>query len=323
MHATGVIMTAIKGRGLRFMIWTLAIVAALALAGYAALQIAIARNGPAVLDTVDRITSRAANIERMETVRFGEHPAQKLVVLRQQGLAPDAMQPVVVFQHGGSWKNGDPEDYSFIGRSFAPHGFVAVVTGYRLGEDGKFPAMLEDGAAALAWIRTNIAALGGNPDHIVLMGHSAGAYNVGMLALDQRWLERENVPFGSVRGVVGLAGPYDFYPFDSESTQATFGEFDDPDATQPVNFSHADAPPFLLVHGEQDTTVRARNSHALLAHLKSTGVGAQLLTFSEMDHTVPLLRLASPWRRDGEMHEAIRQFIANPQTSVPVQGEMR
>lgn len=316
-------MFAIKSRGLRIMIWILAAIAALALAGFVALQIAIARNGPAVLDTVDRITASDPATKRHATVKFGPHPAQKLVVLHPQGIEANIALPVLVFQHGGSWKDGDPEDYGFVGRGFAPHGFVTIMAGYRLGEDGRFPAMLEDGAAALAWIRENIAQHGGDPDHIVLMGHSAGAYNVAMLALDHSWLEQHSVPPETVKGVIGLAGPYDFFPFDSESTRATFGQFAEPQATQPVNFAGKHAPPFLLIHGEQDTTVKPRNSHALAKRLKEAGVEAQLLTFSDMDHTAPLLQLASPWRRNAQLHEAIRQFIANPQTSVPVQGQSR
>lgn len=316
-------MFAIKNRGLRIMIWILATVAALALAGFVALQIAIARNGPAVLDTVDRITASSPGTMQHEAVQFGEHPAQKLVVLHHREVEAHAALPVLVFQHGGSWKDGDPEDYGFVGRSLAPHGFVTVMAGYRLGQEGRFPAMLEDGAAALAWIRRNIAQHGGDPDQIVLMGHSAGAYNVAMLALDHSWLEQQSVPPDTVKGVIGLAGPYDFFPFDSDSTRATFGQFAEPQATQPIHFVGDHAPPFLLIHGEQDTTVKPRNSRALAARLEAAGIEVRLLTFSDMDHTAPLLQLASPWRRKGEVHEVIRQFIANPQTSVPVQAQKR
>ncbi|XUU61464.1 alpha/beta hydrolase [Erythrobacter sp. HA6-11] len=305
------------------MIWILAALAVFGVAAFIALQVAIARNGPAVLDTVDRLTAGQNGTERLATVSYGSHPAQKLVVLREKGIASEAALPVLIFKHGGSWKDGDPEDYGFVGRSFAPHGFITVLAGYRLGEDGRFPAMLEDGAESLGWVHANIAKLGGDPDRIFLMGHSAGAYNVSMLALDPRWLENRSVPHSAIKGVIGLAGPYDFYPFDSDSTRATFGSFDNPEATQPINFAADPAPPFLLIHGEQDTTVKPRNSRALAEQLQQADIAVELVTFSEMDHTAPLLHLASPWRRTPDLHEKVRQFLANPPTSVPVQGETR
>lgn len=305
------------------MLWILGGLLVLAALSFFALQVAIARNGPAVLDTVDRITATARNIERLPTTSFGDHPAQKLVVVRPENAGSGDNLPVLVFQHGGSWKDGDPEDYGFVGRSFAPHGFVAVIAGYRLGEDGVFPAMLEDGADGLAWIRENIGDLGGDPDNIILMGHSAGAYNVAMLALDRQWLADAQVPHSAIKGVVGLAGPFDFYPFDSDSTRATFGGHSDPQATQPVNFVADHAPPFLLIHGELDTTVRIRNSKALANRLEEYGVVIDLLSFSDMDHTAPLLRIASPWRDKAPIHDAIRRFASNPKTSVSVQGESR
>lgn len=305
------------------MIWILGGLVLFALLAFVALQIAIARNGPAVLDTVDRITAADARVERLATVRFGDHPAQKLVVHRPQGLVAHAAQPVLVFIHGGSWDSGDPEDYGFVGRSFAEFGFVTVKAGYRLGADGAFPAMLEDGAAALAWVRENIAELGGDPDHIVLMGHSAGAYNAAMLALDGQWLAARNVPIETVKGVVGLSGPYDFYPFDSDFTRAAFGHSDQPELTQPVNFPSAESPPFLLIHGEQDNSVRVRNSLALKQRLAEAGANARLHVFAQMDHSAPLLQLASPWRRDPAVRDLIRQFIADPETSVPVQAQTR
>ena len=316
-------MFAVNRRGARIMIWILAGVAAFALASFLALQVAIARNGPAVLDTVDRLTGGERGVERLSTISYGAHPAQKLVVLRPRELARDAEAPVLVFKHGGSWKDGDPEDYGFIGRSLAPHGLITVIAGYRLGEEGQFPAMLEDGAASLAWVRANIAKLGGDPDRIFLMGHSAGAYNVTMLALDQQWLQQHNIPHSAIRGVVGLVGPYDFYPFDNDSTRATFGSFDNPKATQPVNFAMGHSPPFLLVHGEQDTTVKPRNSHALAQQLKAAGAPVEILTYPEMDHTAPLLHLASPWRRSPSLHQAIQRFLSDVETSVPVKGEKR
>lgn len=301
------------------MIWTVAALAALVLMGFAGLQFAIARNGPAVLDTVDRITGTQRKVALVEQAAYGSAGRQKIRVLRPSGKAGPL--PVVIFVHGGSWNAGSPDDYSFIARALAPEGFVVVLAGYRLHPDAVFPAMLEDTAAAVAWTRDNIARHGGDPDHIVLMGHSAGAYNVVMTALDRQWLGREGQSADALAGVIGLAGPYDFYPFDSDSTRASFGAAPDPAATQPVRFARADAPPLLLLTGEADTTVKPRNTRALAQAVEQAGGQVQTGFYPAMDHADILIALASPWRRDRTVLDRVIAFAREP--SVPVQAQLR
>ena len=107
-----------------------------------------------------------------------------------------------------------------MGRALAAQGFVVVVPDYRLVPEVRFPAFLEDSAAAVRWARDNAAAFGGDGQRITLVGHSAGAYNAAMLALDPRWLGPDRA---AVRGFVTLAGPFDFLPLDDPATIAAFG----------------------------------------------------------------------------------------------------
>src|SRR3546814_9049942 len=74
--------------------------------------------------------------------------------------------PVVVFFHGGGWDSGDRGSYGFVGRALANEGFVAVVPDYRLVPRAHWPDFLQDGAAAVAWLRQHVASLGGDPDQI-------------------------------------------------------------------------------------------------------------------------------------------------------------
>src|SRR3546814_14453214 len=83
-----------------------------------------------------------------------------------------------------------------------------------------------------------------------------------MTALDGRWLANEGLGAGAIAGVIGLAGPYDFYPFTSDGSRNSFGHVADAGTTQPVNFANNGAPSMLLPHGATDTPVRARNSRA-------------------------------------------------------------
>ncbi|QIQ87409.1 alpha/beta hydrolase [Erythrobacter sp.] len=308
------------------LLWGLGIGLGALVLGGAALQLAIMRNGPAVLDAVDRIAGGARGAERKALASTGEDTAQKVVVWGPQEPAGSA-RAVLLFVHGGSWNSGDPEDYGFIGRSFVAEDFVVVLAGYRLVPGGEYPAMIEDTAAAIGWTHRNIAQYGGDPGRIVLAGHSAGAYNVAMAALERRWLAAEGVPQGAVRGVIGLAGPYDFYPFDSDSSKAAFGAAPDPQATQPVAHVRGDAPPLLLVHGKADDLVKIRNSRELARRTEAAGGRAETLFVDGANHNDPLLALAAPWRSRGAVMDAAVRFARavtdEEPLSVSVQAETR
>ena len=314
---------ATSDRPRRRMTIPLAILGILALA-VVALWIAIRVNGPAVLDTVDRIAGWSRDVERVETHRYGNAPTQTVSVHRPAGGRDDTALPILVFVHGGSWATGDPAHYNFIARALAPDGFIVALAGYRLGESGRYPAMLEDTAAAIGWVRANAARLGGDPDRILLAGHSAGAYNVVQAALEPRWLDAEGVPPKAIRGVIGLAGPYDFYPLDKPSTKAAFGNAPDGEATQPVNHVRSDAPPMLLMTGLDDTTVKPRNTRALAARLEEADAEVEAHYFKDMDHTRILLEMADPWSRSGRTLGPMRAFLTRiDAASVPVQRKTR
>lgn len=279
----------------------------LALALFGLWRWILAAQSVALLDRVDALfTGSAADVS--EPIGFGPSPQQLLVVARP--LHSDRLRPVVIFIHGGSWSHGKAAEYAFVARNLAAHGYVGVSAGYRLMPGGAYPAMLEDGATAVRWVTDNIADHGGDPQRIVLMGHSAGAYNAVMLALDRRWLDRTGVPQASLRGAIGLAGPYDFLPLDSESTIAAFGAAPDLAQTQPASFARADAPPLLLVTGAADTTVRPRNSHALARAMTAAGQASEAVVVPDMGHIGILLALSRPFAGKGTVNRAVFDFLA-------------
>lgn len=313
-------------------LWILGILVVVTIGAAIALQIAISRNGPAVLDTVDRITGGARDVALLESTNYGDAASQKMRVYGPKRESSDTARPVIMFVHGGSWASGDPDNYGFVARALVPKGFVTVLAGYRLYPDAVYPDMLEDTAKAIMWTRDNIARHGGDPDNIILVGHSAGAYNVVMTALDQQWLAAEGMLFdeqengrinGPITGVIGLSGPYDFFPFDSDSTKNSFGNASDPKSTQPVNVVRGDAPPMLFIHGEKDTTVLKRNTIELNKRITAAGGSVNVHYFPEMDHVKPLMAIASPYRRDPTIIDLIVEFSRNKKTSVPVQDETR
>ncbi|CAD5251144.1 Alpha/beta hydrolase [Bosea sp. 62] len=204
--------------------------------------------------------------------------------------------PVMVFLYGGGWNSGERADYGFVGRAFAALGFVTVIPDYRLVPQVRFPAFVEDGALALRWVRDQIASYGGNASGIALSGHSAGAYNAMMLVLDRRFLARVGLRPGFIRGVAGLAGPYDFLPLDDPRSIAAFGEFPRLTETQPVAFASALAPRVFLATGDEDETVRPRNSVSLAQKLRTAGATVELRTYPGLGHAGILLALNAGFR---------------------------
>lgn len=203
--------------------------------------------------------------------------------------------PVVMFIYGGSWADGSRQQYEFVGRALAAQGFTVVIADYRLVPEIEYPGFLEDCAEAFAWVVANIGGYGGDPGSIALMGHSAGAYNAAMLALDPTYLAARGL-LGAVKGVVGLSGPYDFFPFDGPITLRTFGAVREPQTTQPVHHVSAEAPPMFLATGDKDTLVYPRNTVALAKRLREAGVPVEEKHYAHLGHPGTLMTLGLPLR---------------------------
>lgn len=243
-------------------------------------------------------------------VAYGELSRQSLDLYRPT--KPRAMPaPVVVFFYGGSWNSGDRADYRFVGQLLAAEGFVVVIPDYRLYPAVRFPAFLEDGAAALRWTQDRISAYGGNPRRLFLMGHSAGAYNAMMLGLDRRYGVAAGFDGTEVCGIVGLAGPYDF-AFDSELLRGIFGSAKPPADALPVTFADAPAAPVLLVAGKADKTVNPENSVSLARHLEAAGNPVRLLEYPDLDHVDVVLQLSSFWQSKSAVRDEIIAFLDRP-----------
>lgn len=239
-------------------------------------------------------------------IPFGDEVRQRLDVYAPSDRTEDPALPVVVFIHGGGWRAGDKTGYEFAGRALAARGFMTVIPNYRLSPAAHFPAFVEDGAAALRWVRTNIAERGGDPDRIILVGHSAGAHIAGLLAMDENWLGADRA---AIAGWVGMAGPYDFLPLDTPSTRGAFGEAPDLAATQPINFASEGDPPVLLLHGSVDDTVKPRQSIRLAVRLEAAGVPARHIVYDGIGH-IRIMTALSRWTRNAASSLAdIEDFV--------------
>lgn len=235
---------------------------------------------------------------------FGPDPRQRLDVYAPR-TAASISRPIIVFFYGGSWNSGTKSGYSFVGRALAARGFVVVIPDYRLVPQVRYPTFLQDNAEAVRWARAHASGLGGDADRIILAGHSAGAYNAAMLALDPRWLGDDRK---AVRALVGLAGPYDFLPLDGPIVERTFGAAPDPIDTQPVHYVGRGDPPAFLATGDKDETVRPANSDSLAARLQATGVVVERRRYPDVGHAGLVTAIAKPLRGRAPVLDDITAF---------------
>ncbi len=218
--------------------------------------------------------------------------------------------PVIVFFYGGNWVSGSRGDYAFVGRALAARGFVVVVPDYRLYPEVRYPDFLDDSARAVAWTRREIAAHGGDPERIFLMGHSAGAYNAAMLALDARWLGKQGQQPSSLRGWIGLAGPYDFLPIQNPTTRPVFDYPNTPPDSQPLGFAKAGSPPALLIAPQEDKVVNpARNTGGMAARLRANRVLVQEFYYDGVSHATLVASLSPTLKRLAPTLDAVEAFV--------------
>ncbi len=206
-----------------------------------------------------------------------------------------AAAPVVFFIYGGGWSRGERGEYEFVGRALASRGFVAVIADYRLYPEVRYPDFLEDGARALRWVQDNIANYGGDPNRLFLAGHSAGAYNAVMQALDPSYRQEYGVTM-PILAVAALSGPYDFYPFEYNEVRDVFGQAPNPQGTQPINLITSEAPPMYLASGTTDPIVRVQNSEGFADRLRARGVWVTTQYYQGFGHMEPVLAMGALWR---------------------------
>ena len=240
---------------------------------------------------------------------YGPGPRRTLDVYRPT--TEGGRLPLVVFIYGGSWRTGDKETYAFVARPLASRGIVVVVPDYRVYPEVAFPEFLDDNASAVAWAFAHAASIGADPARITLMGHSAGAFNVGMLALDKRLLARAGIDRDRLAGAIGLAGPYHFLPTDDADAIPVFGARNTP-ANEPFAFADGRNPKLFLAHGADDTTVKPRNTTDLAARTRARGGPVTTKLYDDIGHIGLITAFAPLFQDRAPVLDDVERFIKAP-----------
>jgi len=272
---------------------------------------------PRLVDIVNRTIS-LAGLRVLRNIPYGLHARQKLDIYTPASRSaplplravPAEPLPVIIFFYGGTWQGGQRRDYRFAAAALARLGFIVVVPDYRLYPEVKFPAFLQDCASAVAWVFKNVQSHGGNDDLVFLMGHSAGAYNAAMLALNASYLGAIDVDPARITGWIGFAGPYDFLPFPSANIAEIFSGTEDEKLTQPVHYVRQGAPPALLLHGGRDRLVLPRNTAILAARLRESGNAVETRIYPKLGHDGILFAFLPFFKWRAKLLKDILQFTS-------------
>jgi acetyl esterase/lipase len=205
--------------------------------------------------------------------------------------------PVLMFLHGGSGPMGDRRVYTYIGNRFANAGFGVVIPSYRTAPASDPPAQVEDAAAAFAWVHNYISKYGGDPQRIVVAGHSAGGGMAALLALNGVYLGAHGLKPADIHGVIGISGIY-------RARQASSNGGAKIDSA--LDHVNGAAPPFLLAYCQWDHLGLPQQARDLDAALRRNFVSSKLLLVNGENHISEIIHLS---REDDPLAQAIIGFV--------------
>ncbi len=228
--------------------------------------------------------------------------------------------PIVVFVHGGSWNNGDSRTaraFTDLPRALAglaAQGYVVASINYRLSQEARFPAALQDVKAAIRWMRRSAASFNGDPTRLAVWGASSGGQLAAMAGVtcgvprfEPEGEVGRDAPSNCAEAVIDWYGPTDLgalaadggKPASEGFTSASAGTSPEgrylgcePSAcapgvvklASPLSFVSENAPPFLIQHGAADTEVSPKQAQKLYDALKAKGVPAQIAIYPDVGH---------------------------------------
>ncbi len=228
--------------------------------------------------------------------------------------------PMVVFVHGGNWNSGDSRtdrafaDFPRTLAALAAQGYVVASINYRLAQEARFPAALQDVKSAIRWMRSHAASFGADPTRLAVWGTASGGQLAAMAGVTcgaarfapEGELTRE-APSDCAEAVIDWYGPTDLAALAGDNGQPAAQGFVpasaasspegrylgcepaacEPGVTRlasPLSFVSENAPPFLIQHGAADTEVSPKQAQKLYDALKQKGVPAQLVLYPDAGH---------------------------------------
>ena len=253
---------------------------------------------------LNRLTPRKG-YSVQENVAYGLRARHRLDLFRTQ--TPREHRPLIVFVHGGAWMHGDKKDYRFIGEAFAKEGFDVAVINYHLAPEHIFPASIDDLSLALNYLNVHQLKYQISTEKVVLMGHSAGAFNVMSALYHPKPYEIQCR--SQITAIIGLAGPYHFdYKGDPICADA-FDQNRPYQEVMPYYFVESNTVKHYLLIAENDDVVGLSNAVDLDRRLKEKGNYSQLWTVPRIGHISMIGSVSSLFSRYFTTKQKIMQAL--------------
>ncbi len=244
-------------------------------------------------------------------ISYGPHKLNKLdLYLPKKSVSSDKSKAVIIFFYGGCWGNClkfRKEAYLFVGQALANKGHIVAIVNYRTYPQVRFQVLIRDAAKSIEWVKQNISRYNGDSKSIFLMGHSAGAHMAATLAYDKRYLKRKT--WNSIKGIIGLAGVYDFYPFKHDYQYKVFAPKLHYLDSQPIRFVTGKEAASLLLYGNRDKTVKPKNIINLAKRIKEKGGEVETHYYKKLGHVGLVASMSRPFQRSRPVLNNIHQFI--------------
>ncbi|HRM14543.1 MAG TPA: alpha/beta hydrolase [Acinetobacter parvus] len=227
--------------------------------------------------------------EKEEHLAYGLKARNRLDLYRTKN--PKKQKPLIVFVHGGSWQHGNKRDYLFIGETFAREGFDVAVINYQFAPENIFPAFVDDLAQAIHYLNQNKVKLNISTDNMILMGHSAGAFNVMSVVYSA---QSQNFKYkDQIKAIVGLAGPYHFDYVGDPLSEHAFDHKISYQQVMPYYFIEPNHIKHYLLVAEQDQVVERKNTLDLDIALRQKGNHSHIAVIPKTGHITIVATLAS------------------------------
>ena len=255
--------------------------------------------------TLSRSDAAARQCKRVSDVAYGPDPKQTVDLYLPQTCPPDGA-PVLVFAHGGAWTNGYKEWMGLLAPAITSAGAILVSVSYRLAPQHKWDEMADDCRTALAWVHQNIRAHGGDPQRLVLGGHSAGGHLTMLTAWQTAELEAAGVPPSALIACVPLCAPLDIrYPDrqpgsgEERTHQMLLRDASEAVQASPISHLHAGMPFTLLAYAANDFPRIVAGNQSTAKAMREQGLAHDVLVV-DGDHFSAALDIevaSSPWTR--------------------------
>lgn len=228
---------------------------------------------------LNRLTSRKGYTLH-SNIAYGLKARQRLDIFRTR--TPRMQRPLIVFVHGGAWLHGDKKDYRFVGEAFAKEGYDVAIINYHLAPEYIFPSSIDDLHLALNYLTQHQLKLKIQTEQIILMGHSAGAFNI-MSAL------YHPQPYSlkcraKIRAIIGLSGPYHFDYKDDPICADAFDQSISYQHVMPYYFVEPNQIKHYLFVASHDQVVSPSNAKDFDHVLKKEGNHSQVICIPRTGH---------------------------------------